>query len=134
MSNRRKRSNANHLPGEDPRMGAAAALLRRMGAAQFELRFSEPDRSVSPTDHSSPIVWIAIAYFAGARPQVAAALVPYRALYRLLEQLVDGGHCTHCHRLTGISDDLEPMPLDKLICWYVYDPELDTFRRGCEGS
>jgi uncharacterized protein YecA (UPF0149 family) len=26
------------------------------------------------------------------------------------------------------------MPADKLICWYVYDPETKKYRRGCEGD
>lgn len=107
---------------------AAADLLPRLGATTLELRFSEPE---SP---GSPVVWIAIAGFQGAGPQVAAGLSPYRALYRLLEQLVDGGQCTHCKRPTGVCDDLDSLPLGTVVCWYVYDPELDTFRRGCEGE
>jgi hypothetical protein len=53
---------------------------------------------------------------------------------RLCAQVVDGGRCTHCRRPTGLSEDLDAMPLDRLVCWYQWDPELATFRRGCEGD
>lgn len=58
-----------------------------------------------------------------------------KAVLRLLEQVVDGGRCTHCRRPTGVSEDwTATLPLEETFCWYVFDPELETFRRSCEGD
>lgn len=125
---------------DDPRLIAAVDLIGRTGAQSFAIRYS---------DDEQPLVWIALAeHVIGAegRPvepgtvgscnvhEVAAALDPLLAVLRLAEQLVDGGTCTHCQRPTGLELDLETMPLDAFVCWYQYDPELATFRRGCEGE
>lgn len=121
------------LPQEvQDRLLACTDLVGRMGAQSFELRYS---------DDQKPVVWIAIAAFKARRHrnditrtihECAAAIDPDRAALRLVEQLGDGGSCTHCKRPTGVSDDWEQMPLDKMVCWYQYDPELKKFRRGCE--
>jgi hypothetical protein len=111
---------------DEPRLTAAITFVRRTGATSVQLRYS---------DDESPIVWIAVASYPDDRHEAAAALEPTRAALRLCEQLADGGHCTHCGRPTGLEpDSLETMPLDELVCWYQYDPELETFRRGCEGA
>lgn len=123
------------------RMMACIDLVGRTGAQDFQLRFSDDEK---------PVVWIAVAGFkrsGAARSgnpakraerlgyQVGAGITPDIAAFRLLEQLVDGGRCTHCQRPTGVDDDWAgEQPLDELVCWYVYDPELKKFRRGCEGS
>ena len=65
---------------------------------------------------------------------VAASIAPEEAIFRLCDQVMDGGRCAHCHRPCGVARDLEPLPAGEVICWYVYDPELDTYRRGCEGD
>jgi hypothetical protein len=124
---------------QDPRFVAAVGLLPRVGVADFEIRYSEPE-SFKDDSSGSPVVWIAIVHLRAeivgenVPPQVAAALTPYRALYRLLEQLVDGAKCAHCKRPTAISDELgREFNLD-VLCWYVYDPELQTYRRSCEGG
>ena len=76
-----------------------------------------------------------VALYDGGRWEVAAAANPVRAALRLCEQLVDGGMCTHCNRPAGLEpDSIDAMPLNDLVCWYQYDPELKTFRRGCEGG
>jgi hypothetical protein len=47
--------------------------------------------------------------------------------------LVDGAMCAHCGKPTGLEPTLlVDMPFPEHICWYQYDPELKTFRRGCE--
>ncbi len=117
---------------------ACVDMVGRMGAEGWQLRFH---------DDESPTVWIALATFTGrldnihmpdgghpthTKHEVAAALSPQQAAFRLLEQLVDGGHCTHCHKTTGITSDFDDVPLHEHVCWYQYDPELKTFRRGCE--
>ncbi len=111
---------------------AAYDMLSRMGAASVELRFSEPDAEVG-----GPVVWVACFQARekmGGGWEVDASLHPARALLRLLERLADGGRCTHCGRPTGLDPDHLEMPLDQFVCWYLYDPELKKFRRGCEGD
>jgi hypothetical protein len=29
---------------------------------------------------------------------------------------------------------VDSMPLNESVCWYQWDPEMKTFRRGCEGD
>ncbi len=110
----------------DPRMTAAVDLIGRTGAESFQLRYS---------DEEQPVIWVAVAGYSGSRHEADASLDPVRAVLRLAERLVDGGKCQHCHRHTGLDpDSIDKMPLDAFICWYQFDPELRTFRRGCEGS
>jgi hypothetical protein len=120
---------------EDPRLTAAIDLVGRNGARSIQIRFS---------DDEEPTVWMAVAEFrldaAGhvtkgegdVHYEAAGALHPLAALFRLCGQLMDGGQCTHCDRPTGFDEDFGTMPLDELICWYQWDPERATFRRGCE--
>jgi hypothetical protein len=120
-------------PGErEARLKAGADLIGRLGAGSLEIRYSEPEQRLSP------FVWIAIAAFPryGAPPQVAAGLEPVRALEKLLEQLVDGGQCKQCGQMTALLTDHTDSdgPLALMACCYAYDPELKTYRRGCEGE
>jgi len=104
----------------------AIAMIRRTGASSVSIRYS---------DDEQPVVWLVVASYPEDRHEVDAALDPIRAILRLLERLVDGGQCQHCGRPTGLEpDSLETMPLDKFVCWYQWDPEVKTFRRGCEGD
>ncbi|MBO0743601.1 MAG: hypothetical protein J2P43_01185 [Candidatus Dormibacteraeota bacterium] len=119
---------------QDQRLVAAVDLLHRVGAASFEMRYSEPEQD------DSPVVWIAIITLhekhplgANVPPQVAAGLSPLRAAEKLAEQLVDGGRCKHCHRPTVFYADPADHPIPGL-CAYQYDPELNTYRRSCEGD
>jgi hypothetical protein len=108
-------------PGKDMLL-AANEMVWRTGATKFQLRYS---------DDEQPVVWMAVGQW-GDIHEVGASLDPVRAAIRLLEQVVDGGQCIHCHRPTGITDDFDAMPLNERVCWYQYDPELKTFRRGCK--
>lgn len=111
---------------EDPRLVAAVGLIGRTGAKGFQLRYS---------DDEQPMLWMALADYPTGQHEVAAALTPLRAVLRLCEALIDGGQCTHCRRPAGFEpDSLDAMPMDVLACWYQWDPELSTFRRGCEGD
>lgn len=123
---------------DNPVFTAAVDLLRRTGQRSFQIRYS---------DDETPLVWMAVGEWVldehgrptdGAGKTVydaAAAVDPVRAVLRLCEQTVDGGHCIHCRRPTGFEpDSIDTMPANDLFCWYQYDPELRTFRRGCEGS
>lgn len=112
---------------EDPILNAAMDMLRRTGASGVQVRYS---------DDEEPVVWMAVGTWGRGDEVIhdtAAALDPRRAFLRLLEQVIDGGTCQHCQRPTGFEPDhFDEMPADELFCWYQYDPELRTFRRGCE--
>ena len=127
-------------PSEDPRFIAAVQMLERTGSSEFQLRYS---------DDEQPTVWIAVAQWhmkdgrpvhrsrdgAQVRYECAAAIGPIEAVFRLCSQVMDGGTCEHCGRPSGFSEDVGgTMPLEGYVCWYEWDPELQTFRRGCEGE
>lgn len=116
-------------PPLDARLLAGVDMLRRTGAADFQLRYS---------DDVQPVVWMAIATWqrdGRLVQEVGAALDPLCAVLRLCEEVIDGGHCQHCQRATGFEpDSIEDMPGDDTLCWYQWDPELKTFRRGCASS
>jgi hypothetical protein len=109
---------------KDPRMVGAVDLLGRTGATQFQVRYCEEEK---------PVVWMALGQW-GDRWEVAAAMTPLLAVFGLCDQVIDGGKCTHCKRPTGFAADITEMPADDLICWYQWDPERSTFRRGCAGG
>ena len=112
-------------PANDPRFVAAIDLIGRSGASEFQIRYDE---------EQDPIVWVACAKWPQGH-EAAGAMTPLRAVIRLLEAVVDGGLCAHCGKPSYVSDDFDAkMPLEGHVCWYVYDPELTTFRRGCEGE
>lgn len=108
---------------KDPRFVAAIKMIERTGSKEFQLRYS---------DDEQPVVWMAVAVYPGKGAQAAAALNPVDAVFRLCDQLIDGGMCLHCHRPTGFSEDFDPMPLQEEVCWYQWDPEREVFRRDCE--
>jgi hypothetical protein len=124
---------------KDPRLTACIDLARRCGAQSLQIRYS---------DDEQPVVWMAVASFrigddgfpraSGGTEghEAAGALMPLDATFRLVEQLVDGSVCRHCQRPAGVTDDWErQMPLsDVVVCWYVFDPETEKFRRSCEGD
>jgi hypothetical protein len=123
---------------DDPRMIAGIKLLERTGVRSFQLRYS---------DDEDPVVWMAVGEWsmgANGRPianggitvhEAAASINPVQAVLRLCDQVMDGGHCNHCHRTTGVTDHwTSDMPLADVVCWYVYDPETETFRRSCEAE
>ena len=118
-------SGVTNVSVEDPRFIAAIDLTRRTGAKGFQIRYS---------DDEQPVVWIAVADYRKGH-EAAAALDPLQAVLRLVETLLDGGLCVHCKRRSAVSHDWNrELPLAEHICWYVYDPELQTFRRSCEGE
>jgi hypothetical protein len=107
---------------DDPRLMAAIDLIGRTGADQFQIRYS---------DDSKPVVWMALANWRGTW-EVGASTSPVQAVFRLCDQVIDGGQCTHCHKPTGFVPEVYGMPVPEYVCWYQFDPELATFRRGCE--
>lgn len=129
MSKRHRQARQSE-PGmpEDPVFLAGVDMLRRTGCAEFQIRYS---------DEEKPVVWVAVVRYDrpdGVYYDSAAGMTPTRAVLRLCETMIDGGHCQHCKRPTGLSEDIDQLPMDELFCWYQYDPELRTFRRGCAGD
>lgn len=115
------------LPADakDPKLLAAVKLLGDLGVAEFQIRYDE---------EQDPIVWVAVGRW-GATFEVAGGMTPISAITRLLGAVADGGLCTYCKRPTGITFEWEhDMPLSDIVCWWVYDPELEQFRRGCEAE
>lgn len=108
----------------DELMIAAVALLGSTGASEVSIRYC---------DEQVPTVWFAIAKW-GKTWAASGAMHPLLAVLKLCDDVIDGGECTHCGRPTGFSPEHDQMPLDNLVCWYQYDPELKEFRRGCAGS
>jgi hypothetical protein len=110
---------------DDAKLKAGLDFIRRTGATGLQVRYS---------DDELPVVWMVVAQY-GEHAEVDAALNPVRATLRLCERLADGGGCTHCDKPTGLTpDSFDAMPLPSHICWYQWDPERETFRRGCEGD
>lgn len=107
---------------DEDRLLAGVDMLRRCGAQQVQIRYSDDDK---------PIVWFVVGLFDQGRWEVAAGRNPIMALERLLEQLIDGGVCVHCKRPSGFTPDWDAMPLEDHVCWTKWDPEMKTYRRSC---
>lgn len=125
-------------PMEDPRFVAVVDMLGRTGARDFRIGYT-------PAEDGTPVVWYATASWkqpveAGKLGlprtvhEAAAAMDPLAAVFRLAEAVIDGGVCTHCGRPTIFDPTAEPGVLEAMGCVYAWDPELATFRRGCEGD
>lgn len=120
-------------PTNDPRLAAGLALIGRTGAKDLTIRYH---------DDEQPTVWMACASWPRTRDGVegrhyeaAGGMTPLSAVLRLLELVIDGGRCAHCGRPTAVEADFTAERLlEETFCWYVFDPELATFRRGCEGE
>jgi len=112
---------------DEPRFVAGVDLLRRMGARQFRVGYSDPAEG-------DPVVWYAVGVWPG-QGEAAGALDPVTAVMRLCEQAMDGGTCQHCHRPAIFIVDMEAGALlEAMGCVTAFDPELATFRRGCAGG
>jgi hypothetical protein len=119
------------VPGpsyQDDRFIAAVDLVGRTGAKSFQMRYCEEEK---------PVIWMAIGEWIRENKsvfEVGASTNPLVALFRLLDEVIDGGICTYCGKPTGFEESVDPMPLDQVVCWYQWDPERKVFRRGCEGD
>ncbi len=119
---------------------AAVDMIGRMGGKEFQLRFDDRD-----LDGGTPVVWMALARWDrllgrqvpdDVRWQATGGVTPWQAIFRLLESVMDGGTCAHCHKPTAVDErppDAALMATEEVVCWYRYDPEVKTFRRQCEG-
>lgn len=117
---------------DSPKMIAGVDLIRRTGAKDFRVGYSDPE-------DGEPVVWYACSIYPGGQSEAAAAMDPEKAVLRLCEELIDGGTCAHCNKPTVFEENFEDVSFYDLIsrdmfCVYGWDPELKTFRRGCEGT
>lgn len=111
---------------DDPRLIACVDMIGRSGGKSFQLRYD---------DEQEPVVWVAVAELRGGLWECAGGRDPLQAAVRLLEELYDGGWCGHCGKASGVTLDWSSdMPLADAVCWHVYDPETQKFRRSCEGE
>lgn len=109
---------------DDPRYIAAVDFIGRTGAEQFKIGYTDDD--------APPVVWYACGLWKDPDHwEVAGANNPLRAIFRLIEAVVDGGQCVHCKRPTGFEESAEPVILDNLVCWYQWDPSTKKYVRGC---
>jgi hypothetical protein len=125
-----------------PKFKAANDLLRRTGLTAIRVGWTDKE------EDGEPIIWHVTGTWGRARYginkpahgkrimyEVAAALDPETAILRLCEAVIDGGECAHCHRPTIFIEDEDTRMLDQIGgCIYAWDPELQVFRRGCEGD
>jgi hypothetical protein len=119
----------------DDRLKAYVDMVGRTGSVEFQFRWE---------DSVEPMVFIACSKHELVNTETGdkrdhyvfgCGTEPLAAVFMLLESLMDGGICTHCHKPTGVHDDFsEDMPLPDYVCWFSYDPELKKVRRGCEGD
>lgn len=112
-------------PHEDERLPAAVKLLGHTGAEEVQIRHSPEDEP--------PVTWSALGRW-GNTWETASAMNPLLAVFRLCDQVIDGGQCTHCARPTGFVRDTGPVILDEFVCWYQWDPSRKEFRRGCKDT
>jgi hypothetical protein len=110
----------------DPRFTACLDLLARTGVDQVQVRYH---------DDEEPTLWLVYGCWKQG-DEAAGGKTPLSAAMRLLEAILDGvGACAHCGKTTAISDRWDlPTFLDDALCWYVFDPETQKFRRSCEGE
>lgn len=121
------------IPDADrAKFAAMSALIGRTGATELQVRYSDADADQAPT----PTVWLAVAVYPDGRFDAAAGTDALIALRRLCTQIIDGAECAHCHRPAGFDDDYDDTVnvaiTGDTVCWYMWDPELGTYRRGCE--
>ena len=111
------------MPGgvDDKRLPAACALLGHTGAAEVQIRYCEEEK---------PVIWMAAGRW-GKRWEAAGGMTPLAAVFRLCDEVIDGGQCTHCRKPAGFEPSIDPMPLSRFVCWYQWDPSTENFVRGC---
>jgi len=111
---------------DDPKFLAGIDLLKRTGMTGCRIAHSAEEEG-------DPVIWHVTGTWGKATHECCAAMHPVEALMRLCEQVIDGGICSHCTKQTiFVHDTFEVGYLQKVGCVYAFDPELRTFRRGCE--
>jgi hypothetical protein len=101
----------------------------------MEVRLIQPE----PDEAPGTLFFACVAIYQGPfRFEVGSATSPRLAAERLLDALMDGGQCTHCHRTTGVMHNLEEGRMAKQdspeFCWWTWNPKLKAYSRGCAGD
>lgn len=113
---------------------AAIDMMRRCGASRVDFRYSG---SGEPDDCDPPLIWTVVAVTT-VGPRAGAAASFETAVMNCAEDVVDMSVCAHCGRPSALDadedDTINQLMTHGQICWYMYDPELRTFRRSCEGE
>lgn len=120
--------------------GALHQACLKIGSTDgFRDTFAAAGKALEPADDDpSPVFWMVAARIRFLDGQVGyevqAALDPATAAVRLAKRIIGGSVCVHCKRGVSVSERWGEAPPDTGDCWYVFDPELETFRRSCEGE
>lgn len=102
---------------------AVAGMMQRTGATGFQMRYSDDER---------PVVWIAVAEYAGGVADCAAGMTPGAAAWRLAEQLLDGGECKLCGKATAVVRQAGELPELPGVCqWRLLG---DRIVSGCAAT
>jgi hypothetical protein len=108
---------------------ACIDMVGHTGAIATDIRYQ---------DDQLPVVWMAVGQWNVEGHdvyQVGAAFTVENALCKLLEDVMDGGECTHCHRPVGF-DANQPLYADMgdsgLVCWYFFNPDTKKIQGGCQ--
>lgn len=121
-------------PALSERALAAVDVIRRTGAQSFQIRYS---------DDEQPVIWMAVVTWrinkdgipakhgAHRASEAAAALAPDSAIYRLANQIIDGGQCAHCGRPAAFNEDVDHEPMGDVLCWWTWDPETSRYVQAC---
>ena len=126
-----------------PKFKAATDLLRRTGVSGLRFGYTDEEEEGLPVIWHATGTWGSAPYGlnkvrtkgGGVFHETAAGLDPETAILRLCEAVIDGGECKHCHKTTIFIEDSYTRFLDQMGgCIYAWDPELQVFRRGCEGD
>lgn len=126
-------------PASQAYLTALVELIAATGSTEFQLRYD---------DEEEPVAWIAVAKYPGVsaipnsggagkalrrkhRAELAGALDPIMAVYRLAELLIDGGQCTTCREPTVLLESSDA-PIGGL-CGRRYN-RAGGFVRTCDGG
>lgn len=123
-----------HEAQMDPRFLPAVDVVKRTGAREFQMRWS---------DDEHPTVWIATAGYSSidGTPRstgkinawkIGAGLDPLRALFALCDSVVDGATCAHCGRPAGFIAATQETIGDRVICWWLWDAETNRYVQQCQ--
>lgn len=127
------------LPPMSDKAVAAIDVIGRTGASGFQLRIADAEQ---------PTLYVAVATYDLPHPvaalgegfDAAAGASPGTAVLRLFEQLLDGGTCTHCAKMTYVdlrADGTPPLSefpseIHGQTCAWTWRPGEARWARGCE--
>lgn len=113
---------------DNKRFLAATELLGRTGADKFRIGYSSEE-------DGEPVVWYGLCTYPSGAAETAAGMDPVQAVMRLCAQVIDGGRCRHCKRVTAFVDvDEDIAAMDKMgTCVYGWDKTTESYRRTCDG-